>query len=47
MPNELWFFCTVSILFVHTQGEAVDALLPDAGLTRKVQIPFTEVIGVI
>jgi hypothetical protein len=46
MRNELWFFCTVSILLVHTQGEAVDALLPDAGLTRKVQVRFTEVISV-
>jgi len=46
MRNELWFFYVVSILWVPTQGEAMGALLPDAGLTRKVQVRYTEVIGV-
>jgi len=46
MRNELWFFHTVSVLWVSTQGEAMGALFSEAGLTRKVQVRYTEVIGV-
>ena len=36
-----WVFCGVP-----APGEGIGALLPDAGLTRKVQVRCTEVIGV-